>query len=311
MFNTHDPTSSPRAGNQSKWRVYDAKVHLKDMEEMYAKGIPTFMTGDFNSAFEIRHPEDNGLSRDELTYCILTSTGNIHNAYDVYNKKSGHCPTTKAKDSKGSKIDHIYLTTGIQVANWQKIDDPDVDFATDHPVVFADIIIPGSGSSADNSGETASAKGYVWPIAKADSKGLTNCYQKPGHTGIDFSAATGTKVRAAKDGKVVEVKTGVEGYSMSDAGGNYIIIQHNDGHWTNYQHNSKVLVTVGKDVKAGDVIALSGYTGYTRPAGKGGEHLHFTITTQKGLDSRNSVAYSINPTPFLPNDRNMGACGAP
>jgi len=147
--------------------------------------------------------------------------------------------------------------------------------------------------SGDTSGEAPSAQGFVWPIKKSDYNGLTNCYRKPGHTGIDFSAAIGTPVYAAKGGTVVATDTGGSG-----AGGKYIIIKHDNGYWTNYQHNSKILVNEGQAVTAGQQISESGNTGFST-----GPHLHFSVTTKQGLDSRNSVAYSLNPMEFLPKDR--------
>jgi hypothetical protein len=151
------------------------------------------------------------------------------------------------------------------------------------------------GGSA--SGEAPSAKGYVWPIVKGDYKPLSNCYRNPGHTGIDVPISVGTPVHAARGGTVVQV-----GGPGGDAG-NYVIIKHDDGHWTNYQHMSSVSVAEKQTIGTGAAIGKSGNTGFST-----GPHLHFSVTTQEGLDSRNSVAYSINPIPFLPADRSTGSC---
>ena len=85
------------------------------------------------------------------------------------------------------------------------------------------------------------------------------------HTGIDLRAYSGTKVFAAKAGTVITS-------ASSTAYGNYIVINHGGGEATLYAHLSKRQVSVGKTVKAGQQIGLSGNTGYSTAP-----HLHFEI----------------------------------
>lgn len=322
VFNTHDPTSSPSRGNQSEWRKKDAVIHLKNMEEANKDGTPVFMTGDFNSAYVIRNPEDNGLSRDELTYCIMTSTGKINNALDLSKGRTGEkCPIKDTSEGgKGSKIDHIYATTGIEVPKWQKIDGPDVDFATDHPVVFADIVIPGAGGARDQ----VNPASLIWPIAKGDwptsGMPIAECglLYSDGtvHTGIDIGV-TNKPVVAAADGKVVY------------AGGAYgaVIIETNlkDGDKTlylNYQHLSAINVSASdvagqNKVKQGQKIGTSGDKG-----AEGAFHLHFGVwTTGSFLNGhmspndprgKNVLSQMRHPMNYLPNDgRNINECKPP
>ena len=85
------------------------------------------------------------------------------------------------------------------------------------------------------------------------------------HMGIDIAAPNGTNIKAAADGTIT--------YSGWMGGyGNLIIISHGNGIQTYYGHCSKLYASVGEKVKAGDVIAAVGSTGYST-----GNHLHFEI----------------------------------
>ena len=74
------------------------------------------------------------------------------------------------------------------------------------------------------------------------------------HTGVDLKTVNKDNILAAFDGEVV-FSGPFSGY------GNLIRIRHDNGLETYYSHNSKNLVKVGEQVKAGQVIALTGQTG--------------------------------------------------
>ena len=92
---------------------------------------------------------------------------------------------------------------------------------------------------------------------------------------LDFNMKRGTNITAAREGVVVRVKEdGTKGGLKSKyrSHGNNIVIQHADGSRAGYwhlQHNG-ALVNVGDTVQKGQVIALSGKTGYALVP-----HLHF------------------------------------
>jgi hypothetical protein len=107
----------------------------------------------------------------------------------------------------------------------------------------------------------------------------------PTHTGhymVDWLLDEGTPLLAARDGKVIEV---VESFSKSGLTpefyqkSNYVLIQHSDGSIAQYNHLQKkgAKVKVGQQVKEGQLIALSGNTGYSSAP-----HLHFQVYFQKG-----------------------------
>jgi murein DD-endopeptidase MepM/ murein hydrolase activator NlpD len=85
------------------------------------------------------------------------------------------------------------------------------------------------------------------------------------HYGLDMGCWTGTPVRATKDGTVTAA-------SWRGSLGLTVEIAHDSGYSTLYAHLSSVQVRVGDQVKAGDVIALSGNSGNST-----GPHLHYEI----------------------------------
>ena len=85
------------------------------------------------------------------------------------------------------------------------------------------------------------------------------------HSGIDLAVPEGTKVTAAKTGKVSFAGWG-NGY------GYRVVVDHLDGTQTTYNHLSDIGVKVGDVVRAGKSIALSGNTGNST-----GPHLHFEV----------------------------------
>ncbi len=85
------------------------------------------------------------------------------------------------------------------------------------------------------------------------------------HKGTDFRAPTSTSVLAMNDGIVRLAHT----YIIY---GNTIVIDHGLGLQTFYMHLSKINVKEGQSIKRGDVIGLSGDTGYAESP-----HLHTTV----------------------------------
>jgi murein DD-endopeptidase MepM/ murein hydrolase activator NlpD len=83
------------------------------------------------------------------------------------------------------------------------------------------------------------------------------------HLGTDFAVPIGTKVLAPADGVITGAGKG------SGGEGNYVILDA-DGEVHKFFHLSKILVHANDQVSAGDVIALSGNTGYST-----GPHLHW------------------------------------
>jgi len=108
---------------------------------------------------------------------------------------------------------------------------------------------------------------------------------------VDFPLATGTPILAAQDGKVIIVKMasneGGEGQKFKDNPEKYlnsIYIQHAENEFSKYSHLSYLsqTVSVGDIVVKGQVIALSGNTGYSS-----GPHLHFHVMRRTLINPKN------------------------
>ena len=85
------------------------------------------------------------------------------------------------------------------------------------------------------------------------------------HKGIDIACSYGTPIYAADGGRVTYA-----GYK--GAMGYVVIIDHNNGYVTYYEHNSSLLVSAGQTVYKGQQVAKAGRSGVAS-----GVHCHFGI----------------------------------
>jgi murein DD-endopeptidase MepM/ murein hydrolase activator NlpD len=98
-----------------------------------------------------------------------------------------------------------------------------------------------------------------------------------GELSLDFKMKAGSKICAARPGVVVGMRKDSDKGGLKDeylSEGNYIIIQHSDGTQANYWHLQKdgAFVNAGDTVQKGQLIGLSGNTGYSAFP-----HLHFEV----------------------------------
>lgn len=152
------------------------------------------------------------------------------------------------------------------------------------------------------SGKFVDDSSYIYSLPFENNKKvfLIQAYDsKMSHKGeiaLDFKIKKKTKVCAARDGVVISAREdsedgGLKPENMSD--GNYISIQHYDGSVAHYWHLIKdgVLINVGDTITKGQVIGLSGNTGYSAFP-----HLHFEVVGYNG-----SGKYGQLPTRFNTN----------
>jgi len=85
------------------------------------------------------------------------------------------------------------------------------------------------------------------------------------HPGVDLTAVEGTQYFSVADGTVILARyNGGYGYN--------VMVQTADGVVIVYGHSSKLLVKEGQQVRAGQLLGLTGNTGFST-----GPHLHFEI----------------------------------
>ncbi len=119
--------------------------------------------------------------------------------------------------------------------------------------------------------------GLIWPLQYSDAY-ISSGYgyrTDPGtgttrfHGGIDtcrYSGTYGASISAAANGVVLTAAYNSTGY------GYYILLDHGNGLYTLYGHNSALLVSTGQTVQQGQTIAYAGETGYAF-----GAHCHFEV----------------------------------
>ena len=106
---------------------------------------------------------------------------------------------------------------------------------------------------------------------------------------LDFGMPEGSDITAMRNGTVTFVKEdsneGGPDRSFLDKA-NFIWVLHTDGSIGKYVHlkQNGALVNLGDKIKAGDVVGLSGNTGFTD-----GPHLHVQVLLEKGFGEREFI----------------------
>ncbi|MDD2553646.1 MAG: M23 family metallopeptidase [Desulfotomaculaceae bacterium] len=134
------------------------------------------------------------------------------------------------------------------------------------------------------SSQLADLPSFSWPLSGVVSSPFGMRNGRP-HEGIDIAVEEGTPVRVSAGGQIIFA--GPRGtYGLA------VIVDHGGGVRTLYAHCSRLLVTEGKNVDAGDIIALSGNTGRST-----GPHLHLEVL-------KNGVP--LDPLPCLEHQNYYG-----
>jgi murein DD-endopeptidase MepM/ murein hydrolase activator NlpD len=144
---------------------------------------------------------------------------------------------------------HKLIATKAVADEWNEIDKP-LQIEKDGQAWQKRFILPAQGPVSM----------YFGTIERVNGKSQGR------HRGCDIAVPVGTKVFAANNGTVVFAqKTMVYGGTL--------VIDHGQGVHTLYMHLSKFLAKVGQEVAKGELIALSGNTGFSS-----GPHLHWMVS---------------------------------
>ncbi len=119
---------------------------------------------------------------------------------------------------------------------------------------------------------------WVWPTSSQTINSNFGFRWRKQHNAIDIGGYRGEPIKAANNGIVVVS-------SRTQGNGNYIIIKHANGYFTEYAHLTQRNVQEGDIVYANDVIGTMGDTGNAT-----GVHLHFGVWI-----STPYVGTAINP----------------
>lgn len=230
--------------------------NLGVIAEKYSIDVDTLQAANDNLSAEIHQGEQ---------LVILPSRGMLHTAdmgdtlWSIANVYGASVATIMTANSKSSE--ELAIGEKIFIPGGKKTQSSERQLARADVPVSRSV---GERFALPTAGELTSAFGYRWGRQ---------------HSGIDIANDLGTKIRAARSGRVVYAGW-YSGYGYT------VVIEHDQGYTTLYGHLSEAVVQNEQYVKGGQVIAYMGNTGNST-----GPHLHFEVL-------KNGVP--INPYNVLP-----------
>lgn len=244
-----------------------------------------FITLDSLPSYELKFVDKNTQTQEEeiiakikenseTTYAMYAVTLNGENKSYVNTLEEAEEVVSKIKEEnkKASELDlgikQIY-TTNLEELNTVQVADATNNINTDVQANIKEIEKEHAIQVAESNqnvfdGVYFTTKPVVGTITSRF--GSFESIRSSAHLGIDIGSPNGTPIKAAADGTVTFAGYTTGGY------GNLVVISHGNNIETYYGHASKIYVSKGQTVSAGDVIAAVGSTGRST-----GNHLHFEI----------------------------------
>lgn len=143
---------------------------------------------------------------------------------------------------------------------------------------------------------------YRYPLREDDRRVVQGFNGRYSHQGasqyaIDFAVPVGTPVFAARGGQVIDLEESFDRGGPSEKFAkyaNYVVILHDDGTTGEYYHLKKngVLVERAEQIEQGQLIALSGDTGFSSLP-----HLHFGVYKALPQGKYQSVKFKFENAP--------------
>jgi len=165
------------------------------------------------------------------------------------------------------EIAEAYQSNPVAIAEYNRIGlsttlVPGMELIIPHGVLPVSLRKSSTQGDLSERGQPVAAFGeFRWP-----AQGVITQRFHSRHFGLDIANRTGTAIVAADAGQVTAAGWSPLGY------GYRVIVNHNNGWVTTYNHLNTIYVSVGDYVKAGETIATMGNTGYST-----GPHLHFEV----------------------------------
>lgn len=214
------------------------------------------------------------------TYKIYAITVNNEKTTYVNSMEEAESAIAKIKEEKADKLNEIEI--GMQEIYTNNIEETQSTVEVASAITKTETEITNIAKENEKI-KSATLDGVYFSVKPVTGTitsrfGANESIRDHTHKGMDIAAPNGTSIKAAADGTVTYADW-MGGY------GNLVIISHENGIQTYYGHCSKLYVSKGEKVTAGDVIAAVGSTGNST-----GNHLHFEIR-------KNGV--QINPQKYL------------
>lgn len=172
-----------------------------------------------------------------------------------------------AAAAAAARADQLRQAQAVRAEAKRKLAERVAGYLKDYRQIEADsarvrrLLQGGAGAVADTG--PPSAAGLRRPVSCPRTSGFGLRWGRM-HEGVDFGCPTGTPVAAAAAGRVVSA-----GWS---SGYGYLVLVDHGSIVTAYAHNSRLLVSAGQHVEAGQIISMSGSTGHST-----GPHVHFEV----------------------------------
>lgn len=254
VLNTHDPANVQNGTNTI--RADNSRTYVERIKRLSAEGLPILLTGDFNSQY------------NEGPHCIISSSGVIKDAWEIYKNIQG-CASTRPL---GSKIDRIYMSPDGSVEKmWIAENGFNKNGSDNHSTIMATVNF--------STGENGRGDGSVtWPVDRKHWTENKQTFLKP-HNGagtftspgtdgvaVDLSLPRGTPVYAIAGGNVVKRPLGRSsricvGNPNGDNNGGLEIASEVKGGTLYIAYAHGYNVTTKNTVNTGEQIMLTGEVG--------------------------------------------------